>query len=163
MALIDCSECGKQVSDKAAACPSCGNPIAVAVHAGPVAPPQVEERSWEVVEFTQAYAPEIFVSCLLVFLYGFGLVFLFFIWITKKSNRLILAEQSVIQKDGIFTQKVSEVQYRDIRNIQISRAMGGSFGRLSVSSAGQADFEIDFNRCKDPEAIKEMLNERRDV
>lgn len=27
MALIYCSECGKQVSDKAMACPNCGNPI----------------------------------------------------------------------------------------------------------------------------------------
>lgn len=27
MALIECSECGKQVSDKASACPSCGCPI----------------------------------------------------------------------------------------------------------------------------------------
>src|SRR5262245_5004285 len=28
MALINCSECGKQVSDRAASCPNCGNPIA---------------------------------------------------------------------------------------------------------------------------------------
>jgi hypothetical protein len=28
MALIDCSECGKQVSERAASCPHCGNPIA---------------------------------------------------------------------------------------------------------------------------------------
>ncbi len=28
MALIKCSECGKEVSDKAKACPNCGNPIA---------------------------------------------------------------------------------------------------------------------------------------
>jgi DNA-directed RNA polymerase subunit RPC12/RpoP len=28
MALINCPECGKQVSDKAASCPNCGNPIA---------------------------------------------------------------------------------------------------------------------------------------
>lgn len=27
MALTKCSECGKDVSDKAAACPNCGNPI----------------------------------------------------------------------------------------------------------------------------------------
>lgn len=27
MALINCSECGKQVSDKAVSCPNCGNPI----------------------------------------------------------------------------------------------------------------------------------------
>ncbi len=28
MALIECEECGKDVSDKAASCPGCGNPIA---------------------------------------------------------------------------------------------------------------------------------------
>lgn len=27
MALIDCPECGKEISDKAASCPHCGNPI----------------------------------------------------------------------------------------------------------------------------------------
>lgn len=27
MALINCSECGKEVSDKALSCPNCGNPI----------------------------------------------------------------------------------------------------------------------------------------
>lgn len=30
MSLIFCSECGKQVSDKAASCPNCGNPIRTA-------------------------------------------------------------------------------------------------------------------------------------
>lgn len=28
MALIKCSECGNEVSDKAASCPKCGNPVA---------------------------------------------------------------------------------------------------------------------------------------
>lgn len=27
MSLIKCAECGKDISDKAEACPSCGNPI----------------------------------------------------------------------------------------------------------------------------------------
>lgn len=27
MALLQCSECGKQISDKASACPNCGNPV----------------------------------------------------------------------------------------------------------------------------------------
>ena len=31
MALISCSECGKEVSDKAAACPNCGAPIDVSI------------------------------------------------------------------------------------------------------------------------------------
>jgi DNA-directed RNA polymerase subunit RPC12/RpoP len=29
MALIKCSECGKEVSPKATSCPGCGNPIAM--------------------------------------------------------------------------------------------------------------------------------------
>jgi DNA-directed RNA polymerase subunit RPC12/RpoP len=27
MALIKCAECGKEISDQAAACPNCGNPV----------------------------------------------------------------------------------------------------------------------------------------
>lgn len=33
MALIDCSECGSQISDRASACPKCGNPLHEAVAA----------------------------------------------------------------------------------------------------------------------------------
>lgn len=29
MALINCSECGKEVSNKAVSCPNCGNPIRI--------------------------------------------------------------------------------------------------------------------------------------
>ncbi|MFZ6655920.1 hypothetical protein [Undibacterium sp. TJN19] len=35
MALVNCSECDAEVSDKAAACPKCGNPIATPVIAKP--------------------------------------------------------------------------------------------------------------------------------
>lgn len=34
MALLACSECGRQVSSKAAACPACGAPVAAPVLAG---------------------------------------------------------------------------------------------------------------------------------
>lgn len=27
MALINCSECGKEISNKASSCPGCGNPV----------------------------------------------------------------------------------------------------------------------------------------
>lgn len=42
MALIACSECGREVSDKAAACPQCGAPIAAPVP--PPAPVEHEQR-----------------------------------------------------------------------------------------------------------------------
>ena len=36
MALVKCSECGKQVSDKASACPGCGAPISAAGAGTPI-------------------------------------------------------------------------------------------------------------------------------
>ena len=39
MALIECKECSKQVSDSAASCPNCGAPVSAA-YAAPTAPPQ---------------------------------------------------------------------------------------------------------------------------
>lgn len=36
MALVPCSECGREVSDKAAACPQCGAPVAQQPTATPV-------------------------------------------------------------------------------------------------------------------------------
>jgi uncharacterized membrane protein YvbJ len=45
MALIKCTECGREVSDKALTCPACGNPIAQAASAAAQAssPPQVAQ------------------------------------------------------------------------------------------------------------------------
>jgi hypothetical protein len=38
MSLVHCTECGQEVSDHAATCPHCGNPL----HAAPTAPPAVQ-------------------------------------------------------------------------------------------------------------------------
>ena len=35
MALIKCSECGREVSNKATSCPACGNPIAASLESAP--------------------------------------------------------------------------------------------------------------------------------
>ena len=36
MALIKCIECGKEISDKAEMCPSCGNPVQTLVQTAPI-------------------------------------------------------------------------------------------------------------------------------
>src|SRR5512146_1335411 len=38
MALIQCPDCGRQVSSEAAACPGCGYPIAERVRSGEISP-----------------------------------------------------------------------------------------------------------------------------
>lgn len=55
MALIKCAECGKEISDKAAACVGCGAPVATPATGAPAAPPathsneprQLDNGRWE--------------------------------------------------------------------------------------------------------------------
>ena len=65
MALIKCSECGKEVSTQATACPHCGCPIAVTLKdaARPSEPqpasksPEQHDEKWETGGAHQASAP----------------------------------------------------------------------------------------------------------
>lgn len=45
MALINCSECGKSISDRANACPHCGNPMLASASAAAPTPVSVTEAS----------------------------------------------------------------------------------------------------------------------
>jgi hypothetical protein len=54
MALMSCPECGKQVSDKAAACPHCGAPIAASSSS---AAPRAGEPRAEHGEPVEVYNP----------------------------------------------------------------------------------------------------------
>lgn len=54
MALIDCPECGKQISDRAPACIHCGNPIAAPAPPppapGPIITTQATSKPWKVIQ-----------------------------------------------------------------------------------------------------------------
>lgn len=45
MALISCTECGSNVSDKASSCPKCGNPLVLIASGAPAAAPPVAHSS----------------------------------------------------------------------------------------------------------------------
>ena len=51
MAMIKCSECGKDISDKAAACIGCGAPIATTatVESSPAVPPKAETSTFRAI------------------------------------------------------------------------------------------------------------------
>jgi len=50
MALIACPECTRQVSDKAASCPHCGNPLAKLENAQEVTTIEATGKSWKFVQ-----------------------------------------------------------------------------------------------------------------
>ncbi len=71
MALIKCSECGKDVSENAPACPNCGNPIRISVVHISNSPnqtfkvePQLTSKAWKKVK--------IVAGCIMVSAFIFG-------------------------------------------------------------------------------------------
>ena len=68
MAMIQCKECGKDISDAAAACPQCGCPVAKAAETAPAAPvaPAVS-RSKKIMSAIGSTIGVIGVICLILF------------------------------------------------------------------------------------------------
>lgn len=64
MALIECPECGKQVSDKAPACPNCGVPMAIT--------PTPVVQQVQVVRVAKAPKSRVLTAVLALFLGGLG-------------------------------------------------------------------------------------------
>lgn len=79
MALINCSECQKQVSDKAAACPHCGAPLAAPT------PPPVEVT--KLPEPTQAIVAPAKRKTGLFTLFVLTVILLFVAWWLPKAHR----------------------------------------------------------------------------
>ncbi len=65
MALIKCTECGKDISDKAIACPNCGNPLATVQKDESLVTIQATKKKWK------------FVKLLSWIVFIFGLIMLF--------------------------------------------------------------------------------------
>jgi len=68
MALINCPECNKEISDKAPACPGCGSPIAAAKESAGSGVPQLQT----IQETSKQLKTQMVMSLLL---FGAGVVF----------------------------------------------------------------------------------------
>lgn len=185
MALIKCSECGREISDKAAACPGCGAPIlasgapATPIERGPEETLLLVHRAifrenpivllvligipLAVAGFALAQRSE---KAVLISGIGLSLVLgLFFVmWLVSRAESLTVTNRRLIYRKGLLSKSTSEVLHHHIRNIQITqsffeRMMG--VGKLGVSSAGQADFEIVFKGIRDPQRVKETIDSHR--
>lgn len=185
MALIKCSECGREISDKAAACPGCGAPVVVspvaaqAVERGPEETLLVVHRAIfrenplllllligipvavAVLALAQRSEQAVLVAAMGVALAA-GVFFV--MWLVSRAESLTVTNRRLIYRKGLLSKSTSEVLHHHVRNIQITqsffeRLMG--VGKLGVSSAGQADFEIVFKGIRDPQRVKETIDSHR--
>jgi len=161
MPLVTCPDCEREVSDKAAACPYCGRPIAETPDAKPPAEP--EQTLLTVYPPMFAAHPVYFFLCVLLCFVGVGFV-IFGIWALKRrSASLTVTTRRTILRNGLLSKHVTEVPHVYALNIQLSQSFWeriNHVGTIGFDSAAQPGVEIAFY-APDPEKIKELIDRYR--
>src|ERR1039457_4466122 len=131
MALIDCPECGKQVSMAAATCPSCGFPVATQAPEAQIAHDkllaEVRPSWWR----------------FFWYLFFFWLIIpLIVAWCRRASVVLRIYPGRVTLERGILSKNCREFMARDIRSIEIDQGLLArmvGIGDLTLSTAATVD------------------------
>ena len=163
MALINCPECGKQVSIEAQTCPGCGYPIAEKQAQTQTAPPAGAPLP---ASQTQVLA-EIRPSWWGYFWY------VFFFWLIippiiayfrRASTVLRIYPQRVTLERGLLSKSYQDINPKDIRSIDIDqsflqRLVG--IGTLTLSTAATVDAAEELRSIPDPKAVRDLILAQR--
>lgn len=161
MALIDCPECGKQVSTAAKACPGCGFPVAENVAQSPAVPnaanaPASDELLAEVRASWWNY------FWLLVF---FWLIVPWVIaWYRRASMKLRIFPGRITIERGVFSKCYQDYLPRDIRAIDVDQSFWAriaGIGDLTISTAATAEGSEKLEGIPDPKGVRELILAQR--
>jgi uncharacterized membrane protein YdbT with pleckstrin-like domain len=103
-----------------------------------------------------------FLSVLLIAVFGVGLVILLIWWINVLGTTLIVTNKRLTLRKGIFSKSTNDVFHSNIRNIQVYQSLINrilNVGRPGISTPGQADIEIEVAGMRDPDRIKEIIDQ----
>jgi membrane protein YdbS with pleckstrin-like domain len=153
MALIDCPECGKQVSTAAATCPSCGFPVAAqAAEAQPAHDrvlAEVHPSWWR----------------FFWYLFFFWLIIPPIIaWARRASVVLRIYPGRVTLERGLLSKSYREFMARDIRSIEIDQTMLArmfGIGDLTISTAATVDADEEIEGVPDPKTVRDLIIAQR--
>jgi len=153
MALINCPECGKQVSTAAATCPSCGFPVATqAAEARPAHDTLLTEvrPSW---------------WRFFWYLFFFWLIIPPIIaWARRASVVLRIYPGRVTLERGLMSKSYREFVARDIRSIEIDQsvlARMAGIGDLTISTAATVDADEEIEGIPDPKTVRDLILAQR--
>jgi len=159
MALINCPECGKQVSTAAQACPTCGFPVGdqVLPTAGPDGPPaaagevlaEVRPSWWNYFwhwVFFFLIVPPIVAAC------------------RRAATILRVYPDRITLERGLFSKCYQDYLPRDIRSIDIDQSLGQrlvGIGDITISTAATAEASEKIEGIPDPKGIRELILKQR--
>ena len=97
---------------------------------------------------------------------GIGLVPLIIWWIWTKASTLTVTDKRTTERRGLIAKHTTEVLHAHIRNIQVHQGMIDRIfgvGAVGISSSGQAGIEVMFKDVKDPEALRRLIDQQRNL
>jgi membrane protein YdbS with pleckstrin-like domain len=104
-------------------------------------------------------------SVLLIPAFGLGLLILGVWWLRTWSREIVVTPQRLRKRTGIVSKATTELEHRDVRNVQVEQGPVGRMmgtGTVRVSSAGQSGIEIEIRGVEAPEEIRDLLYDQRE-
>lgn len=153
MALIDCPECGRQVSTAAAACPSCGYPVASQQ-------PQPSIAHNELLAEVRPSWWRFF-----WYLFFFWLIIPPIVaWVRRNSVLLRVYPGRLTLERGLISKSYRELMARDIRSIEIDQGLIArmfDIGDLTISTAATVDADEEIAGIPNPKAVRDLIVAQR--
>jgi membrane protein YdbS with pleckstrin-like domain len=158
MALINCPECGRQVSTAAASCPACGFPVAEAQ-----AKAETQSKPVDSDELLEEIRPS-------WWRYFWHLFFFWLLippiiaWIQRSSVVLRVYPARVTLKRGLLSRCERELFMKDIRSIDIDQSLLGrmaNIGDLTISTAATVDASERILGVPHPHRVRDLIIARR--
>jgi membrane protein YdbS with pleckstrin-like domain len=161
MALINCPECGRQVSTAASACPACGFPVAQKLGqtqsaVQPSAAPTSNELLAEVRSSWWNYFWHLF--------FFFLIVPPFVAWYRRASVVLRIFPNRITLERGVFSKCYQDYLPRDIRSIDVDQSFMGrivDIGDITISTAATVEGAEKIEGIPDPKGIRELILTQR--
>ena|SRR5258706_218110 len=154
MALINCPECGRQVSTAAKSCPSCGFPVAEKQ------PPESPGGSGELLAEVRPSWWRYF----WLLLFAWLLIPLLIAWLKRSSTVLRIYRGRVTLRRGLISKCERELFMRDIRSIDIDQTLLGrmaNIGDLTISTSATVDAAEHVEGVPNPQGIRDLIISQR--
>ena len=103
-------------------------------------------------------------SLLLILAAGVGLIILLVWWLRTRGLTLIVTDRRTILEKGLLSRSSNEVLHEHIRNIVVEQTLFERIfktGKIGISSAAQADMEIEAAGIPDPNMVKRLIDRHR--
>jgi membrane protein YdbS with pleckstrin-like domain len=154
MALIDCPECGRQVSTAAATCPACGYPVASSHQ------PQIQMEHDKLLAEVRPSWWRFFwylVFCWLI-------VPLIIAWCRRRSVVLRIYPGRITLERGLLSKSYRELIIHDIRSVEIDQSLFArmvGIGDLTISTAARVDADEEIEGIPNPKAVRDLILAQR--